>query len=210
MLKILRQNKLIRKKVGDHKAISCMPKEFEHLPKFIMTRNPFNWYVSLYFFHKQLMVKDSKIAEWLNPFYGTLNKDDGFDSFVRNACNMKEFYSDPNLMSKLDESFHTAVKNVPLSAVKSWQDSGSLVRCDALMDWYADTVGINSPNVSVYKLEDLSEDMPKIFRHSYKLPHRNKSAHSSIRDYYNPKSIAIVKKAHEEMMDKHEYTYPTK
>lgn len=65
---------------GDHACVTSLPSELTDLPKFVLVRNPWAWYVSYYQF--MMRIRDG------NPLFEGLTEGGtlGFEETVRRAC----------------------------------------------------------------------------------------------------------------------------
>jgi len=214
---IIKRKKLKKVWFKEHHGIVNIPEEYKHLRRFSFIRNPFDWYVSFFFFHENIRVR-SEHENWLNPFLRTLTSKSTthFNDFIIGSCNLKDFYiKNPDMHKELINQFKKIIKKKKNGWIASWfakdsvlEEELSLENLDiTLMDWYLEIMGLNEPNTTVYRIEEFEMGIVKEFGNIEKIPHKHKSRHSKYQHYYNEETIGLVNDTHKSIMDNYNYDY---
>jgi len=162
----------------EHCHIKVLPQKYygSHL-FFAFTRDPLEWYVSMYFYALANHNRTGKS----DPFVYTLSEGfDSFETFFTNALNMPSFYAThPDRLLQLRSRVENIIMNTyNCWLVSYWDDLNDIVPDkldDSLMKFYANRIGLFKEGycLNVYRMEEVEQVMKKIFGPEIQLGHRN-------------------------------------
>ena len=214
---IIKQKKLKKLWFKEHNGIVSIPEEYKHLRRFTFMRNPYDWYVSFFFFHEAMRLRENRSA-WINPFLRSLTFKNTcyFNQFIHGACNLKEFYIEhPAMHEEMIKQFYIVMKFKNKGWVETWFKNPDSIEEDlaidnldmTLIDWYMNIMGLNEPNTTIYKLENFKRGMEIEFGPTEEVPHKHKSKHNDYRHYYNEESIREIDISHRHILDRFGYEF---
>jgi len=186
-----------------HIDIKYLPDEFKNSKKYIILREPHDWYKSFYNFfinvegYLSFMLNDPKDDGYIYPI--------GLNEFIRRSINFKDTLEKfPNkarvfnniLQTQGNIHFITTYFDEPVN----YKDPKTLEQFDmSLFEWFwkhtggdeADTI---IPMNKLYKLED---------ELGIKMPHRNKTKNKT-EEEIDPDVLKLIKKTHNRFYDLYE------
>ena len=237
---IINQKGIEQEYFMEHRGYINIPDEYSNIRKIGFIRNPYSWYVSFYFFHmgkpdstrnfdlgslktvkpntaaiRDLPLKSIPREFNCSPFVEalTMDKKSGFDQFVRNASNLKDFFqNNPHMY----EFFIIRMKSYiefGHSWYSTWFKNADQFQLElkvedmdmSLMQWYANVIGVSNAEVEVFKLENFKDVITSEFGSAFVEPHKNSSEHSEFRHYYNEETSGMIYLADKAIFDKFNY-----
>jgi hypothetical protein len=191
--KALPNDWFIENEIGKHKGIKSIPSNYQHLPKFALIRNPWDWYVSWYHYRKQ---HNSKDPTWL--LVSDRGKND-FHTTIKNICNGQ--HSIQAVAQKRKEL------DVDLLTIHHWNMLGKNPSEQGI------TVGRTEEILSCFS-NFLQENMipvpDSLYEFLQNAPIINKTKHSHYSEYYDESLRELIRYKSRHIIETYNYSFNLK
>ena len=182
---------------SSHAHISSIPEIHKGKRIIVFLRNPFDWYVSNYFFHL-----DKKFLSGAPVYALSCGDYLDFNCYLKNALNIPDFLNN-NPKAKIlwyERQAHYINKHPENYWFKRKNLHRALPKVQTEYQMYMDAIGIDIDlNIEVYDYSDFKSIMEGF---GFKdLPFKNVSDHSDYKKYYNNDTIELVYEKHKDIMD---------
>jgi len=143
--------------IGYHLPYSDIPDKYKHLPVISSVRNPWDWYLSVYYHclnFKEVMKTDS-ILNHITNFRG-----EGFEDTIKKIIDLK-WMTPQDIKTTtgfLPEDFNYSSRLIDNIRKKDFLDYYDNYSNEGLYSWYISRMLKNSSNLHLCKVETLAED----------------------------------------------------
>lgn len=183
---------------SSHAHLSSAPESHKGKRIIAFMRNPFDWYVSNYFFHL-----DKKTMSAAPVYALTCGDYFDFECYLKNALNIPEFLEN-NFKAKIlwyERQCYYVNKYPEDYWFKRNMLHKLLPEVQTEYQMFMDVIGIDfNSDIEFYDYSNFKEVMKGF---GFKgLPYKNVSSHSNYKRYYTDETIELVYEKHKDIMDK--------